>query len=105
MNKEFLVLKIDIPSDVSPKTPWEITRLSPVRYYIPLPPKRTSWDIPGATDYTTPDDLEIFPHNSDVYTVMVKRKISLTPMTLDMTAGVDFGELEKDLRLPGSHDD
>ena len=97
LNKEIRVLKIDLPSDASLKTPWEITRLSPIRYYIPLPPKRASWDIPGATDYTTPDDLEIFPHDSDVYTVLVKRNISITPMTLDMTANVDFGELKREL--------
>lgn len=97
VNKEIQILKIDLPSDASLNTPWEITRLSPVRYYIPLPPKRTSWDVPGGTDYTTPDDLEIFPHDSDVYTILVKRNISVTPMTLDMTAGVDFGELEREL--------
>jgi broad specificity polyphosphatase/5'/3'-nucleotidase SurE len=48
--------------------------------------------------YTIPEDLEIFPHDSDVYAVLVKRRVAVTPLTLDMTAPVDFEELDKELR-------
>ncbi len=92
------VIKIEIPSDATPETAWEITRLSPYRYYLPSPPKRSSWDEPGRVGYTIPEDLEIFPHDSDVYAVLVKRRVAVTPLTLDMTAPVDFEEVDKELR-------
>jgi 5'-nucleotidase len=89
------VLKIEIPADATADTPWEITSLSPVRYYVPLAPKRSSWNEPASTDYIPQDNLELFPHGSDVYTVLVKRKISITPINLDMTAKVNFRKLGK----------
>jgi len=98
LNPAIQVLKIEIPADATVDTPWEITSLSPVRYYVSIAPKRASWDEPASTDYISQDDLEIFPHASDVYTVLAKRKISITPLNLDMTARVDFKELEKALR-------
>jgi 5'-nucleotidase len=98
LDKDVQVLKIDIPADATAETPWEITALSPVRYYLPLRPKRSSWDQPGTTDYAIEKDLEKFPHDSDVYTVLAKRKISVTPLSLDMTARVDFGELDRELK-------
>lgn len=92
------VLKIDIPEDATPDTPWEVTRLSPVRFYLPLPPKKRPWDKPFSIDYGIEENLDLFPENSDVYTIMKKRHISVTPLTLDMTAPVDFEELDKQLR-------
>lgn len=97
LDKAIQVLKIEIPAEAKADTPWEITSLSPVRYYLPFAPKRSSWDEPASTDYIPQDNLELFPHESDVYTVLVKRKISITPLNLDMTARVDFRELEKAL--------
>lgn len=97
-DKEVHVLKIDIPATATADTPWEITTQSQIRYYLPVAPKRTSWDQPGSTDYTVQEDFEIFPHSSDVYTVLVKRHISVTPLSLDMTARVDFEKLDRELR-------
>jgi broad specificity polyphosphatase/5'/3'-nucleotidase SurE len=37
-------------------------------------------------------------HDSDVYAVRVKRVVSVTPLSLDLTARVDFKVLEKLLR-------
>jgi len=98
LDKEVHLLKIDIPSDATADTPWEITTQSQIRYYLPLAPKRASWDQPGSTDYTIQKDFEIFLHDSDVYTVLVKRHISVTPLNLNMTARVDFDELDRELR-------
>ena len=36
--------------------------------------------------------------DSDVYAVRVKRVVSVTPLSLDLTARVDFKELENLLR-------
>jgi len=44
------------------------------------------------------DDPSQLDSASDIYTVMVDRMISVTPLTIDMTARVDLSEFEKQLR-------
>jgi 5'-nucleotidase len=82
------LLKVDVPADATAETHWEWTTLSKQRYYIPTAPKRTSWDIPKPVGYDLSYDLEIEPQNTDVYVLLRKRMISVTPLTLDMTARV-----------------
>ncbi|HEX9616210.1 MAG TPA: 5'/3'-nucleotidase SurE [Anaerolineales bacterium] len=92
------VLKVDVPSDASPDTPWEVTRLSRKRYYIPTPPDRESWDIPGIVSYQVSGDPSQDNVDSDVYALRVKRFVSVTPLSLDLTSRVDLRELEAVLR-------
>jgi 5'-nucleotidase len=91
-------LKIDVPSDATRQTPWQVTRLAHQRYFIPVKPKRTSWDEPGVVDYEESMDLENERKDSDVYVLRVKRQVSLTPLSLDFTARVDFDVLDRLLR-------
>ena len=89
------VLKVDIPSDATPETPWVWTRLSPRSYYRSLKPQRPSWDVPGRLGYEIDLDLENEPDDTDVYALLKKRVVSVTPLTLDMTARVTRQELER----------
>ncbi len=91
-------LKIDIPCDATPETGWEITRLAHQRYFIPVAAKRKSWDERGPVNYKEGAILENQPEDSDVYVLRVKRKVSVTPLSLDFTSRVDFGELDRLLR-------
>jgi len=53
---------------------------------------------PSFVDYriaTNPDQHE---PGSDVYALRVKRVVSVTPLSLDMTSRVDFKQLEQCLR-------
>lgn len=93
------VLKVDVPADATPETPWEITRLSLQRYYKPTPPERSSWDKPGRVGYQMAGDPMTDTPDTDVYAVRVKRVVSVTPLSLDMTSRVDFGDLERLLRV------
>lgn len=90
------LIKVDVPTEATPETAWEWTRLSMQRYYMPTSPRRSSWDVPGAVGYKVE---AIFnnsePENSDVYTLVRKRRVSVTPLTLDMTARVDNHSLEQ----------
>jgi 5'-nucleotidase len=92
------VLKVDVPAGATPETDWAITRLSPVRYYIPNAPQRDSWEISAPMDYELEEDLSRFPQDSDVYVVLRDRLVSVTPINLDMTARVDFQLLDEDIR-------
>lgn len=93
------ILKVDVPCDATPETPWEVTRLSTMRYYEPLRPKRTAWDVPGTVGYQRGVGQENAPVDSDVYTVSIKRIVSVTPLSLDMTSRLDLKEFEQMLRI------
>ncbi len=92
------VLKVDVPSRATPQTEWQLTKLSHLRYYEPVPVKRESWETPGSISYKLSDDLDHDDPNSDIYTIRRKHLVSVTPLNLDMTARVDFAEFEKHLR-------
>ena len=92
------VLKVDVPCDATPETPWEITRLSRKIYYQPIPPKRESWDQPGIPGYMVVGDPSQDRPDSDVYTVRVKGHVSVTPLSLDLTSRIDLKEFEAYLK-------
>lgn len=101
MPRDVHVLKIDVPSDASPETAWEMTRISQQRYYQPVVPERESWEQPGIVGYQLAGDPSEDRPDTDVYAVRVKRVVSVTPMSLDLTSRVDLGELEEYLRPAG----
>ncbi len=96
------VLKVDIPSDATPETPWRLTRLSRSQYYVPLSPERQHFDESVRVDFEIRFDEKLVEPDSDVYAVRVAREVSVTPLSLDMTARVDFGALERQLRSSDS---
>lgn len=89
------LLKVDVPSDATPETAWAWTRLSPTHYYEPTPPVRSSWDVPAIPGYHAVIDLESEPSDTDVYVLLKKRQVSVTPLTLDMTARVTAKALKQ----------
>jgi len=91
------LLKVDVPSGATPQTPWQVTRLSRQNYYISTPPPARPWGQPGRVGYYEGADLDCEP-DSDVYVLRVARRVSVTPLTLDMTARVDLAELDRSLR-------
>ena len=96
--KDVEVLKLEVPSDASIDTDWVFSRLTRERFYLPTAPKRTSWDKLGSTGYKQQSDFGVFEKDSDAHVILVDRKIAVTPITLDMTANVDFETLDKKIR-------
>lgn len=89
------VLNVNVPDSATPQTPWRLTRLSRQRYFVPLGPDRANGN--GRLGYTiraNPDQAE---PDSDVW-AMHAHVVSVTPLSLDMTARADFGALEEQLR-------
>jgi 5'-nucleotidase len=85
------VLKIEVPADATPDTPWRITRLETAHYYIPVAPMRTSLEKAGQIGYTKVGDP---PGNPDTDAgAVVRGFVAVTPLSLDMTSRVDFGDL------------
>ena len=96
--KDAELIKIDLPAEATPETPWELTYLSPVRMFDPLPPQRTSWDQPAKVGYRFSDEIRNAPVGSDLHTVRIKRHVSVTPLSLDLTTRADFGEINNVLQ-------
>ena len=92
------VLKVDVPCDATPQTAWEISRLSRQRYFEPVRPKRASWDVPAQVGYRIGDKHCEDQPGTDVHTLRVKRIVSVTPLSLDLTSRVVLGDLDSLLR-------
>jgi len=92
------VLKVDVPSNATLETPWQLTRVSQQRYYEPVAPDRKSWDTPGLIGYREASTLENEAEDTDVYVLRKKRWVSVSPLSLDLTSRVDFGDLDQLMR-------
>ena len=92
------LIKVEVPAHATPKTEWQMSRLSRHRYYEPFPVERESWDVPGSISYRHDNNLDNEPEDTDVYVLRKKKMIAVTPIDLDMTARVDLSDFEKFLR-------
>lgn len=89
------VLKVDVPSNATPETPWVVTRQSRQRYYHAKP--RNPSDTKGSRNmgYEIRVDRENLEEDSDLKSVVVDRKVSVTPISLDLTSRVDLQDLRR----------
>lgn len=99
------LLKVDVPCDATPETPWQVSRLSRAKYYLPVTPERARLDAPGRMGYEVAADTGSLEPDSDIYLLRVARLVSVTPLSLDMTSRIDLGYLEARLRqaIDGVH--
>ena len=88
------VLKVDVPCDASPDTPWRVTRLSRQRYFQVLPSGRRYLAEKRRLGYRVRPDLDTFEPDSDVRALQVDRVVSVTPLSLDLTSRVAKETLE-----------
>ncbi len=87
------VIKLDVPLGATPETPWVITRQSRNRHYIPVPAKRKSLSDRGPMGYKIGYNLEEMEKDSDVYALIAEKKVSVTPISIDLTSRTDFDRL------------
>lgn len=87
------VIKVDIPMHATGDTPWEITRQSRQRYYCPVPAQRASLSDRGPVGY----EIRLIPQEvekgSDIDALLIENKISITPISIDLTSRTDFEQL------------
>jgi 5'-nucleotidase len=92
------VLKVEVPCDATPDTPWRVTRLSRQRYFQPLPSGRRYLAEKRHLDYEVAIDRATLEPDSDIHALLVDRVVSVTPLSLDLTSRVALGELDALLR-------
>ena len=95
------LLKIDVPDDATPDTPWHLTRVSRQRYYDILPPQREHLSDEGPLGYRIHVDEATLEPDSDVHALVHDRAVSVTPVSVDLTSRVERGALERLLRGDG----
>jgi len=98
MPQDVDLLKVDVPCDATNQTPWEVTRLSRQAYFVPVTPQRASWDQPERVGYRRINELSGEGSDSDVYALRVKRVVTVTPISLDLTSRVDLRDFDRFLR-------
>lgn len=98
MPEDVDLLKVDVPCDATPQTPWEVTRLSRQAYFLPVTPRRESWDQPERVGYRRINELSGEGLDSDVYALRIKRVVAVTPVSLDLTSRVNLRDFEQQLR-------
>jgi 5'-nucleotidase len=84
------VLKVDVPHQATIDTPWVLSRQSRMRYYLPKPSQRERLSDRGPVGYEIRYDPRALEIDSDIYTVLVEKKVSVTPISIDMTSRTDF---------------
>lgn len=92
------LLKVDVPTEATVDTPWQLTRVSRQRYYEPLATERKTLTEPGLINYREAGQLDDEPENTDVYALRKKRFVSVSPLSIDLTSRVNFDELDNLLR-------
>ena len=96
-------LKVDVPADATYETPWRLTRASRHAYYVTVPPERSapSQGTRVDLDYTIQPRPELTEPDSDIFALRVGRVVSVTPLSIDLTARACFSALEQLLRRTG----
>jgi len=92
------ILNINIPCDATIETPWELTRISQVRLFKAVPPKRTRWSDPGRVGYRFSSEWMSAVPGTDVHALRINKTISVTPISMDMTSRIDLPNFDKTLR-------
>jgi 5'-nucleotidase len=95
------VLKIDVPLGATPETPWRATRISRRRVYWPTRPERVALGDEGRIGYQYQADAAEAEPDSDVYTLLVDKLVSVSPVSLDLTSRTDLYRLAQMMR--GKH--
>lgn len=89
------VLKIEVPAKATVETPWRTTRLSRRRVFWPTRPERVALSDIGRLGYHFDADPSQAEPDSDVYVVLHEQEVSVTPISLDLTARTDLFRLRQ----------
>ncbi len=82
------VFNINVPASANGDTTWRLTKLSRRRYFLPVAPDRTHGQ--GRIGYRMTEDVRRTDPGSDVWAVHVDHVVSVTPLSLDLTARANF---------------
>lgn len=81
------IFKIEIPYDATPETDWKTTTLSRINHYEYTISRTGNWNSP-AKIIGKPKNYNnrTVEQNSDIDILILQKKVSITPLTIDMTS-------------------
>jgi 5'-nucleotidase len=82
------MFNINVPAGASGDTTWRLTKLSRRRYVLPVAPDRAHGQ--GRVGYKMLGNVRQADPNSDIWAVHVDHVVSVTPLSLDLTARANF---------------
>ncbi len=91
------LLKIDVPCDATLETAWRITRQGKHRYFTPFPGTVRAFENDKYTDSRLDIKPADVPPDSDIRIMFFDRKVSVTPLSLDLTSRINLDELNNTL--------
>jgi 5'-nucleotidase len=97
MPPDVQLLKVEIPAQATPETPWQTTRLSMMRFYQPIVPENLT-ESGKEIGYDIAPDWDKSPQGTDSHAVINNKEISVTPLSLDLTSRINLTDLEEFLR-------
>jgi 5'-nucleotidase len=98
------VLKIDVPGNATPETPWRTTRLSRQPYYQAYRTEdQPKDDALVRLDYDAKIRWETLELDSDIYAFAKDRVVSVTPLSHDLTSRTSLIQLDQLLRGAVKH--
>jgi 5'-nucleotidase len=92
------LVKIDVPHDATPQTPWRITRQAHHRYYTLFPGTQQAFQDPRFKDGRLPISPGDVEPDSDIHALIFDRVVAVTPLSLNMTSRTSLADLEKTFR-------
>jgi len=92
------ILKLEVPSNATPETPWRMTRVSRQQYWI-SPVRLAANGEREILGYEKQIDMETLEPDSDIYALAVDGVVAVSPLTIDLTAPVDLGQLADTLSV------
>lgn len=98
MPEDVQLLKLDVPHDATPETPWRITTLGRNRVFTPQLDPRENFGQPANVRFIQHTEPGRFSDDSDVVVLKQHRMVSVTPLSLDMTSRVSMQALDGLLR-------
>jgi 5'-nucleotidase len=90
------ILKLDVPAVATPDTPWRITRVSRQAYWV-SPVEVDEQGKKHLRGYVRQVDRETLEPDSDVYAIAIDGVVSVSPLTIDLTANVNLCQLQDTL--------
>jgi 5'-nucleotidase len=91
------ILNVVVPVDATVETPWQVTPLADVRYFRPFLARAKRHEEKDSFSSLMLTESEMAPGN-DVHTVRIEKKVSVTPLSINLTSRTDLPALEDYLR-------
>ncbi len=92
--KDVDLLKVDIPQDATRDTEWTVTKVANRGNFMALLDSPNLNSTLKECKIVVRDDFETVEKDSDIYTLHIKKLVSVSPISLDVTSRIELPKLQ-----------